>query len=104
MKSSEKVTLVNKLLHELNSSLDNEKAKEAVLHAYITINKPDKISAQVREIPDAISTLDYDFIALSRGHYHFSDDSMKIYQQLLTLSRTKFGHGWGGLIMMSQIW
>lgn len=103
MKKEEKVELVNKLLNQFNSSLDNDMAKNAVLHAYFTINKPEKDSTKAKEIPDALEELDRDLIAISRQHYHFSDESMKIYRQIMELSRTKFGHGWGGLIA-TKLW
>ncbi|WP_125714755.1 hypothetical protein [Companilactobacillus kedongensis] len=103
MKKEEKVNLVNKLLNELNAGLDNKFAKESVTRAYIKINKPERISSKCKEVPEAIDNLEDDFIYLSRQHYHFSDKSMAIYRQLKKLSRTKFGHGWGGLIF-APIW
>ncbi|MFD1419268.1 hypothetical protein [Companilactobacillus keshanensis] len=103
MKKIEKINSINKLLNELNFSLDNEFAKKAVLTAYIKINKSEKISSKVKEVPEAIDNMEYDFIYLSRQDYKFSDKSMEIYQQLKALSRTKFGHGWGGLIF-APIW
>lgn len=85
MKKEAKLDLVNKLLNELNSTLDNKDAKNFVFIAYSVINKPEKISMRVKEIPDAL------------------DESMKVYRQLRKLALSKFGHGWGGLIA-AKLW
>lgn len=103
MKKEAKLDLVNKLLNELNSTLVNKDAKNFVFITYSVINKPEKISMRVKEIPDALDELDRNFIALSQNDYHFSDESMKVYRQLRKLALSKFGHGWGGLIA-AKLW
>lgn len=45
---------VNELLTKLYDSLDNDTAKKATQKAYNKINRPTKLSAKFKEVPEAI--------------------------------------------------
>lgn len=105
MRKSEKeqnIQKVNMLLSELYDLLENPLAKNSVQHAYNTINKPEKVSARYKEIPDAIKILKKDFSRLSlRKIVRFTRDQENIVFKLTVLSRRSFREGFDGMAFMN---
>ncbi|GAB6092799.1 hypothetical protein [Furfurilactobacillus curtus] len=97
---------VNQLLNDFYQSLplDQIALQQIVSVTYKTINEPDKLAQQYRQVPEAIARMNKAFerIALLK-QYHFTKQQAQILAELNNQVRQAFQYGWIGLIDM-PIW
>ncbi|MGN8166659.1 hypothetical protein [Lactiplantibacillus plantarum] len=102
----ERLTTVNQLLEQLNTSVPIEKVeiRKLISQAYATINQPDSVTKRYQQIPDAINELigQLQVMAVAKK-YHFSSEQDQLIANLTTSTNKMFAHGWYGLIAMSGI-
>ena len=89
---------VNELLTKLYDSLDNDTAKKATQKAYNKINRPTKLSAKFKEVPEAIENLKSGLSRLS-----LAKEQEEIIYELTKLSRRSFQKGFEGLLF-AGVW
>ena len=88
---------VNELLTKLYDSLDNDTAKKATQKAYNKINRPTKLSAKFKEVPEAIENL-----SLAKQN-RLTKEQEEIIYELTKLSRRSFQKGFEGLLF-AGVW
>ena len=95
---------VNELLTKLYDSLDNDTAKKATQKAYNKINRPTKLSAKFKEVPEAIENLKSGLSRLSLAKQNrLTKEQEEIIYELTKLSRRSFQKGFEGLLF-AGVW
>lgn len=98
-KAMQSIQKVNNLLTDLYNSLDNQEAKSAVQAAYNKINKPDKISAKCKEVPEAVEKMKKVFSRLSLSKVsHLTRSQEELVSELIVFTRSSFQKGFDGLV------
>lgn len=98
-KAMQSIQKVNGLLTDLYNSLDNQEAKNAVQVAYNKINKPDKISAKCKKVPEAVEKMKKVFSRLSLSKVsHLTRSQEELVSELTVFTRRSFQKGFDGLV------
>lgn len=98
-KAMQNIQKVNNLLTDLYNSLNNQEARNAVQVAYNKINKPDKISAKCKEVPEAVEKMKRVFSRLSLSkECHFTRSQEELVSKLTVFTRKSFQKGFEGLV------
>lgn len=98
-KAMQSIQKVNSLLTDLYNSLDNKEAKIAVQAAYNKINKPDKIPAKCKEVPEAVEKMKKVFSRLSLSKVsHLTRSQEELVSELTVFTRRSFQKGFDGLV------
>ncbi|TGY51665.1 hypothetical protein E5340_11270 [Ligilactobacillus murinus] len=98
-KAMQSIQKVNSLLTDLYNSLDNQEARSAVQAAYNKINKPDKISAKCKEVPEAVEKMKKVFSRLSLSKVsHLTRAQEELVSELTVFTRRSFQKGFDGLV------